>query len=57
MSLAAVLRILGLLLTIFSFTLVPPFVLSLAAQDGAAVAVATAFALTSCACATAVSSW
>jgi len=46
MSLAAVLRILGLLLTIFSFTLVPPFVLSLAAQDGAFVAFATAFALT-----------
>ena len=46
MSFAAVQRILGLLLTVFSFTLVPPFVVALAAQDGAAVAFATAFALT-----------
>ena len=46
MSFAAVQRILGLLLTVFSFTLVPPFVVALASQDGAAVAFATAFALT-----------
>ncbi|MCB1722957.1 MAG: potassium transporter [Chromatiaceae bacterium] len=46
MSLAAVLRILGLLLTIFSLTLLPPLVIALAAQDGAAPAFGTAFALT-----------
>jgi trk system potassium uptake protein TrkH len=46
MSFAAVQRILGLLLTIFSFTLVPPFVISLGAQDGAAMAFGTAFVLT-----------
>ena len=46
MSFAAVLRILGLLLTVFSFSLVPPFVVALVAQDGAATAFATAFALT-----------
>ncbi len=46
MSLAAVQRILGLLLTVFSFTLMPPFIVALMAQDGAAVAFASAFALT-----------
>jgi len=46
MSFAAVQRILGLLLTVFSFTLMPPFLVSLFAQDGSAVAFATAFALT-----------
>jgi trk system potassium uptake protein TrkH len=46
MSFAAVQRILGLLLTVFSFTLVPPFVLSLAVSDGAAPAFASAFGLT-----------
>jgi len=46
MSFAAVQRILGILLTVFSLTLLPPFVLALLAQDGAAVAFATAFALT-----------
>jgi trk system potassium uptake protein TrkH len=46
MSFAAVLRILGLLLTVFSFTLVPPFVVALVAQDGAATAFAYAFVLT-----------
>ena len=46
MSFAAVLRILGLLLTVFSFTLVPPFVVAVFARDGAAVAFASAFALT-----------
>ena len=46
MSLAAVLRILGLLLTIFSMTLMPPFILALATQDGAATAFASAFVLT-----------
>ena len=46
MSFAAVQRILGLLLTIFSFTLVPPFIVSLVAADGAATAFATAFVLT-----------
>ena len=72
MSLAAVQRILGLLLTMFSFTLMPPFI---ASPDGAgrcSAAFASAFALTlesassvgcrcercgaSCACATASSS-
>ena len=42
MSFAAVQRILGLLLTVFSFTLMPPFLVSLFAQDGTAVAFATA---------------
>ena len=46
MSLAAVQRILGLLLTVFSFTLMPPFIVALMARDGAAVAFASAFALT-----------
>lgn len=46
MSLAAVLRILGVLLTVFSLTLLPPFVLSLATQDGAAAAFGAAFVLT-----------
>ncbi len=46
MSFAAVQRILGLLLTVFSFTLVPPFVVSLVTQDGAALAFASAFVLT-----------
>ena len=46
MSFAAVQRILGILLTVFSLTLLPPLVLALLAQDGAAVAFATAFALT-----------
>ena len=46
MSFAAVQRILGLLLTVFSFTLVPPFVLALVVQDGAATAFVSAFALT-----------
>jgi len=46
MSFAAVLRILGLLLTVFSFTLVPPFVVALFAHDGAETAFATAFVLT-----------
>jgi trk system potassium uptake protein TrkH len=46
MSFAAVQRILGLLLTVFSFTLVPPFVVSLVTRDGAAAAFASAFALT-----------
>ncbi|WP_078117876.1 TrkH family potassium uptake protein [Thiosocius teredinicola] len=46
MSFAAVQRILGLLLTVFSFTLVPPFIVSLFAQDGASTAFAMAFALT-----------
>ena len=46
MSFAAVQRILGILLTVFSLTLLPPFVLALLAHDGAAVAFATAFALT-----------
>lgn len=46
MSLAAVQRILGLLLTVFSFTLMPPFIVALVARDGAAVAFASAFALT-----------
>jgi len=46
MSFAVVQRILGLLLTLFSFTLVPPFAISLASQDGAASVFASAFALT-----------
>ena len=46
MSFAAVQRILGLLLTLFSLTLMPPFLLSLAVGDGAATAFATAFGLT-----------
>ena len=46
MSFAAVQRILGLLLTVFSFTLVPPFVVALVTRDGAAAAFASAFALT-----------
>ena len=46
MSFAAVQRILGLLLTVFSFTLVPPFILSLVVRDGAATAFASAFGLT-----------
>ena len=46
MSFAAVLRILGLLLTVFSFSLLPPLVVALVTQDGAAVAFASAFALT-----------
>lgn len=46
MSLVAVLRILGLLLTIFSFTLMPPFVIALVVRDGAALAFGTAFTLT-----------
>jgi trk system potassium uptake protein TrkH len=46
MSFAAVLRILGLLLAIFSLTLLPPFTIALAAQDGAATAFGTAFVLT-----------
>ncbi len=46
MSLAAVQRILGLLLAVFSLTLMPPFIVALVAQDGAAVAFASAFALT-----------
>ena len=46
MSFAVVQRILGLLLTVFSFTLVPPFVVSLVTRDGAAAAFASAFALT-----------
>jgi len=46
MSFAAVQRILGLLLTLFSVTLVPPFIIALITQDGAATAFATAFALT-----------
>jgi trk system potassium uptake protein TrkH len=46
MSFAAVQRILGLLLMIFSFSLVPPFLISLVAQDGAAIAFSSAFGLT-----------
>ena len=46
MSFAVVQRILGLLLTLFSFTLVPPFAISLVSQDGEASVFATAFALT-----------
>jgi len=46
MSFAVVQRIVGLLLTLFSFTLVPPFAISLVSQDGAAAVFATAFALT-----------
>ena len=46
MSFAAVQRILGLLLTVFSFTLVPPFVVALVTRDGTAAAFASAFALT-----------
>jgi trk system potassium uptake protein TrkH len=39
-------RILGLLLTLFSLTLVPPIVIALWTSDGALVAFATAFVLT-----------
>lgn len=46
MSFAAVLRILGLLLTLFSLTLVPPFLMALIGGDGAATAFGTAFILT-----------
>lgn len=46
MSFAAVQRILGLLLTIFSFTLLPPLLVALWTDDGAAQAFASAFALT-----------
>ena len=46
MSFAAIQRIVGLLLTLFSLTLLPPLVLSLIAQDGAAMAFVSAFLLT-----------
>ncbi len=46
MSFAAVQRILGLLLTVFSFTLLPPLVVSLATQDGVAAAFGIAFVMT-----------
>ncbi len=46
MSFAAVQRILGLLLMVFSFSLLPPFLISLIAQDGAVIAFTSAFALT-----------
>lgn len=46
MSSIAVLRILGLLLALFSLTLLPPMALSLLFDDGAAPAFASAFALT-----------
>ena len=46
MSFAAILRILGLLLAIFSLTLLPPFFVALVAQDGAATAFGTACVLT-----------
>lgn len=46
MSFAAVLRILGLLLAVFSLTLLPPLVMALVAQDGSAQAFASAFGLT-----------
>ncbi len=46
MSFAAIQRILGLLLTLFSLTLLPPLVLSLFAQDGAVMAFVSAFLLT-----------
>ncbi len=46
MSLAAIQRILGLLLTVFSFTLLPPLLLSLIVDDGANEAFSTAFLLT-----------
>jgi trk system potassium uptake protein TrkH len=46
MSFAAVQRILGLLLMVFSFSLLPPFLVSLIARDGAVIAFTSAFALT-----------
>jgi trk system potassium uptake protein TrkH len=46
MSFAAVQRILGLLLMVFSISLLPPFLVSLFAQDGAVIAFTSAFALT-----------
>jgi trk system potassium uptake protein TrkH len=46
MSFAAVQRILGLLLMVFSISLLPPFLVSLFAQDGAVIAFSSAFALT-----------
>ncbi len=46
MSFAAIQRILGLLLTLFSLTLLPPLLLSLVWSDGAASAFASAFLLT-----------
>ena len=46
MSFAAIQRILGLLLMLFSLTLLPPLLLSLIAQDGAAMAFVSAFLLT-----------
>jgi trk system potassium uptake protein TrkH len=45
-QLAAVQRILGILLGLFSFTLLPPVLVSLFYQDGAAVPFFTAFAIT-----------
>jgi trk system potassium uptake protein TrkH len=46
MSFGAVQRILGLLLTVFSLTLLPPLLLSVIFDDGAARAFASAFGLT-----------
>lgn len=45
MSFAVVLRIIGLLLMLFSLTLLPPFLVAVFAQDGAMIAFASAFAL------------
>jgi trk system potassium uptake protein len=46
MTYTAVLRILGILLALFSLTLLPPLALSLIVADGAAPAFAAAFGLT-----------